>query len=179
MRTLANQDKIFKFMRALAQKSRKKARVYFTGGATAVLMGWRDSTIDIDLRFEPELDELFRALPVLKEQLETNIELAAPSDFIPPLPGWEERSVYIGREGSIEFFHYDLYSQALSKIERGHEQDCKDVESMFDRDFIERGKLITLFEAIKPQLYKYPAIDPATFELDVRRVTGIQSDGKE
>jgi hypothetical protein len=157
-------------MRELAAKTRKRARVYFTGGATAVLMGWRDSTIDVDLRFEPELDELFRALPILKEQLETNIELASPSDFIPPLPGWEERSIYIGREGTIEFFHYDPYSQALSKIERGHVQDLQDVESMLKDSLIERDKLLSLFEAIEPQLYRYPAIDPGSFDLAVRRV---------
>jgi len=27
-------------------------RMYLTGGATAVLEGWRDSTVDIDVRFE-------------------------------------------------------------------------------------------------------------------------------
>jgi hypothetical protein len=34
-----------------------------------VLAGWRESTIDVDLRFEPEADELLRALPALKESL--------------------------------------------------------------------------------------------------------------
>lgn len=74
-------------MRVLGQKARHEARVYFTGGTTAVLLGWRDSTVDVDLRFEPELDELFRALPEIKEKFQINIELASPSDFIPSLPG--------------------------------------------------------------------------------------------
>jgi len=39
-----------------------------------VLMGWRDTTIDIDLKFDPELDELFRALQPPKEKLEIDIE---------------------------------------------------------------------------------------------------------
>jgi hypothetical protein len=171
VRTLANHEKVLGFMRGLASKTRRKARVYFTGGATAVLMGWRDTTIDIDLRFDPELDELFRAIPILKEQLQINIELASPSDFIPPLPGWEERSQHIGHEGSIDFFHYDPYSQALSKIERRHEQDLADVEAMLRDGLIERGKLLTLYESIEPQLYRYPAIDPATFKQAVHQIT--------
>jgi len=159
-------------MRALGRHARESARVYFTGGATAVLMGWRDTTIDIDLRFDPELDELFRALQELKEKLEINIELASPSDFIPPLPGWEERSGYIGSEGKIAFYNYDLYSQALSKIERGHTQDLDDVESMFQKGLLDPAKLLSLFEAIEPQLYKYPAIDPVTFSRAVHKIAG-------
>lgn len=107
-------------MRAFGQAARQKARVYFTGGVTAVLMGWRESTIDIDLIFLPELDEMFRAIPELKEKIGINIELACPSDFIPELPGWIERSAYISSEGNVDFYHYDPYSQALAKIERGH-----------------------------------------------------------
>jgi hypothetical protein len=30
--------------------------MYLTGGATAVLEGWRNSTVDIDVRFEPDSD---------------------------------------------------------------------------------------------------------------------------
>lgn len=160
-------------MQALGRQTRRSARVYFTGGATAVLMGWRDTTIDIDLRFDPELDELFRALQSLKESLGINIELASPSDFIPALPGWEERSDYIGSEGKVAFYHYDMYSQALSKIERGHAQDLDDVESMFQKGLLDRAKLLSLFEAIEPELYKYPAIDPGSFSRAVHQITGI------
>ena len=158
-------------MRAFGALAKRDAHVYFTGGATAVLMGWRDSTIDIDLRFAPELDELFRGLPELKEKLQINIELASPSDFIPPLPGWEDRCRQIGREGKVTFYHYDPYSQALSKIERGHTQDLKDVESMLQNGVLEREKLLSLYQSIEPQLYRYPAIDPKSFSEAVRNIT--------
>ncbi|MGB7208171.1 MAG: hypothetical protein WBD27_05875 [Pyrinomonadaceae bacterium] len=116
MRDLANKKKIQEFMRFFGRSARTESRVYFTGGVTAVLLGWRDTTIDVDLRFDPELDEMFRSIPLIKEELQLNVELAAPSDFIPPLPGWETRCRFIDREGKVSFYHYDLYSQALSKI---------------------------------------------------------------
>lgn len=144
--------------------------MYFTGGSTAVLNGWRDMTMDIDVRFVPEFDELFRAIPKIKEKLRINIELASPPDFIPQLPGWEERSIFIAREGKIDFFHFDLYSQALAKIERGHSQDVSDVQMMFETGLIEVGKLLSLFEKIKPELYRYPAIKPVSFSRAVHRV---------
>ena len=59
------------------------------------------------------------------------------------------------------FRHFDLYAQALSKIERGHAQDEGDVREMFDRGLVDRVKLLEYFSAIEPRLYRYPAIDPA------------------
>ncbi len=46
MRQVADRDLIHRFMRALATETYEDTRVYFTGGATAVLYGWRGSTID-------------------------------------------------------------------------------------------------------------------------------------
>jgi hypothetical protein len=138
-------------------------RIYLTGGATAVLEGWRETTIDVDLRFEPEADALLRELPTLKERLGVSIELASPPDFIPELPGWRERSPLVFREGNVAVHHFDLYSQALSKIERGFKQDLEDVRTMIARGHVEPERLRSLFEVIEPQLYRYPAIDPAAF----------------
>jgi hypothetical protein len=154
-------------IRALAGQfgrvARVPVRIYLTGGSTAVLEGWRASTIDIDLRFEPEADELLHALPALKESLGVNIKLASPPDFIPELPGWRERSPLVFREGRVDVHHFDLYSQALSKIERGFEQDLDDVHTMIVRGLVEPERLRELYEAIEHQLYRYPAIDPSAF----------------
>lgn len=176
MRKPTDKKKIAEFMRQLGRRADVECRVFLTGGATAVLLGWRESTIDIDLKLDPELDEVFRALPDIKESLDINIELAAPSDFIPPLPGWQDRSSYIGREGKISFFNYDPYSQALAKIERGHEQDMNDVRKMFESGLVLREKVVEMFEQIKPLLYKYPAIDPQKFADAVSKATEMVAD---
>lgn len=126
-----------------------------------MLEGWRAATLDVDLRFEPEADELLRALPALKERLAVNIELVSPPDFVPELIGWRERSPFVFREGAVDVHHFDLYSQALSKIERGFEQDLADVRTMIDRGLVEPSRLRALYEEIEPQLYRYPAIDPS------------------
>jgi hypothetical protein len=149
-------------MRALGRSSARETRVYFTGGACAVLLGWRASTIDVDMALVPESDELMRALPALKMELELNVELASPADFLPALPGWEERSVFIVREGAVSFLHYDFYAQALSKIERGHVLDRADVETMLREGRVVPGTLRELHAAIEPLLYRYPAVDPAS-----------------
>jgi hypothetical protein len=170
MRGLADKSQIHRFMKALGDRATQPTRLYFTGGATAALLGWRASTIDVDILFVPEDDRLLRALPELKEELEMNVELASPAHFIPELPGWQERSLFIAKEGQLNFFHYDLYAQALAKIERGHALDLSDVQAMFRLGLIESGQLRKLFEAIVPQLYRYPAVDPATFRHAVEKM---------
>ena len=62
MRQPADLTRIKRFMRALGDAARRETRVYFTGGATAVLHGWRDSTIDIDIKIVPDRDELLRTV---------------------------------------------------------------------------------------------------------------------
>jgi len=169
MREKVSAEAIERFMKALGRAGRTNARIYFVGGVSAVLLGWRESTIDIDLKLVPEANEILKALPDLKERLQINVELASPDDFIPPLPGWEERSGFIAREGGIDFFHYDFYAQALAKIERGHNTDLLDVQQMIDRGLIEPSRLLEYFSRIEEQLYKYPAIDAKSFRRAVEK----------
>lgn len=169
MRRPVDAGRVRDFMRALGEEGDRECRVYFTGGATAVLYGWRASTVDLDIRIVPDDDRLLRAIPKLKESLELNVELASPDAFIPELPGWATRSPLIAREGKASFHHYDLYAQALAKIERGHDRDLEDVKAMFDRGLVERTLLLMHFREIEPSLYRYPAIDPKSFRAAVER----------
>lgn len=152
-----------RFMRELGRTTRSPANVYFTGGVTAILYGWRASTIDIDLVADPPDDDVIRAAAALKDSLDVNVEVAAPHHFIPEVPGWRERSVFIAREGSVTFLHYDPYAQALAKLERAHDVDLDDVRAMIDAGIVERGRLRELYELIEPELDRYPAVDPAAF----------------
>jgi hypothetical protein len=163
MRGLADAERLRRFLKELAREAAAEVAVYLTGGATAVLLGWRESTIDADILFVPEQDSLYRALPRLKEELQLNVEIASPAHFIPELPGWRERSLFIERVGSVSYYHYDPYAQALAKIERGHAKDLADVAQLLARGHVEPQRLRELFEAIEPQLHRYPAIDPRSF----------------
>jgi hypothetical protein len=170
MRELADSTRIERFMRELGRAVEVEGRVYLTGGATAVLYGWRATTIDVDIKLIPDRDEILREIPRLKQKLDLNIELAAPSDFIPLPPGWEDRSPLIVKEGKLSFHHFDPVAQALSKIERGHSQDVQDVREMIAHGLVEPAKVLNQFELIEPDLYRFPAIDPASFREAVQTV---------
>lgn len=172
MRDLADAPLIERFMESLGRAAKADGRVYLTGGATAVLHGWRASTIDIDIKVIPDSDELLREIPRLKEQLNINVELAAPSDFIPVPDGWEERSPLIRRVGMVSFHHFDPVAQALSKAERGHEQDLRDIEDLIASGLVDPAEARAQFDSIEPELYRFPAIDPASFRQSVEKLFG-------
>lgn len=167
MRPAVDEATIRAVVRELARAAREPLRLYLTGGATAVLEGWRPSTLDIDLRLEPEDELVLRRLSEVKDAVDVNIELVSPPDFVPELPGWRGRSPFVFREGRIDVHHFDPYSQALSKVERGFEQDRADVAHMIETGLVEPGRLLELFTAVEGELFRYPALDPATLRAKV------------
>jgi hypothetical protein len=167
MRGETNKAKLERFLAALGQRVTGPGTVYLTGGATALLHNWRAMTVDVDLKADPEPAGFFEALAVLKDELDINLELASPDQFIPPLPGWRERSRFIATHGPVQFFHYDLYSQALAKLQRHHDRDLQDVQAMVRDGLIRVDRLTDLFRQIEPQLIRYPALNAAVFRAAV------------
>jgi hypothetical protein len=160
-------------MAAFGERVTGPGCIYLTGGATAVLHGWRQMTIDVDLKPDPEPRGCFEAIAALKDELDLNVELASPADFLPELPGWRERSLFIGRLGFLDFRHYDLYSQALAKVERRHARDLADVQAMRSRGLIEDRRLETLFEQIEPQLIRFPSVSAAALRAALAEAIGL------
>jgi hypothetical protein len=163
VREVTDRDRIHRLMDALSRAAGREVRVYFVGGATAVLFGWRATTIDVDFVMRPEDGALLRAIPSIKEELQINLELASPADFIPVPAGWEDRSLFVTQAGRVGFFHFDLYAQALAKVERGHRQDLADVREMIARGLVEPRHALEYFTRMEPDLYRFPAIDASTF----------------
>jgi hypothetical protein len=72
----------------------------------------------------------------------------------------------------VSFHHYDLYAQALAKIERGHVQDRADVAHMLAAGLVEPARLRALFDEVEPDLIRYPAVDGAGLRRAVEAVAG-------
>lgn len=163
MRPPVDIDRLNDFMSAMGRKTKGPGSIYLTGGATALLHGWRPMTVDVDIKADPEPGGFFESIAAIKDELSLNIELASPSDFIPELPGWRERSLFIARHGVLDFYHYDPFSQALAKLERGHPRDLADVEAMLQDGLIQKDLLLEFFQEIEPMLIRYPSLDPKSF----------------
>ena len=151
-------------MHELAAAAQSPGKVYFTGGATALLLGFREQTIDIDIKLDPEPAGVFAAISQLKNQLDLNVELASPADFIPASADWRESSRHIASIGPLQFFHYDFALQALAKIERGHEHDLADAADLMRGGHVTLAALRARFQEIEPLLERYPALDATRFK---------------
>jgi hypothetical protein len=172
-----DKEKLLQFLRELGKAAKTQGTCYLTGGATAILLGWRETTIDVDIKLEPEPQGVFDSISELKKRLGINVELAAPDDFIPPLDGWRERSLIVGQFGNVTVYHYDLISQALAKLERGHDKDLYDVARMLELGLVSKRELKRHLEAIRPALKRYPAIDEEAFVRKVLEFLDKRQDG--
>jgi hypothetical protein len=126
----------------------------------------------VDLRPEPDSDELMRALSELKQSLDINIELASPLDFLPDLAGWHDRSPYVGSWGPLHVRHLDFRLQALAKLERGFDTDLDDVRAMLQRGLVSAGDLHDALATMRPGLFRFPAVDEAMLERRLNDVVG-------
>jgi hypothetical protein len=172
MRPDVDRARIEVLLSALGRRLREPHTLYLVGGSSAVVFGWRESTPAMDLHPEPDSDELLRALSDLKHSLDINIELTSPLDFLPALDGWEDRSPYVGWWGPLHVRHLDFRLQALSKLERGLDTDLADVRAMLDHHLETAAELHAAFAAMRPRLFRFPAVDAATLERRLDDVAG-------
>jgi hypothetical protein len=164
MREKVTPERLRIFMREISRRTQGEGRVYFTGGSTALLLGLREQTIDVDIKVDPEPRGIFEAIADLKNELSLNVELASPDDFIPAPPAWQDLATPIERIGDISFFHYDLCMQALAKIERGFSQDLADARGLVEKKFVSIENLKKRFVQIEDRFIRYPVINPDEFK---------------
>ncbi len=162
MRSEVTRERLGQLMKEIARsapRGRRSYRVYWVGGGTAVWAGWRDSSIDVDLFTEHE--ELFSDVQRMKESLNINIEFARPEHFVPPLPGAEDRHVFIESVGRVQFYHYDPYSQVFSKVVRGFARDLEDARHFLGSGMVDGARLEQLVGAIPESAFsRYPSLSP-------------------
>jgi hypothetical protein len=157
MRSRVTRASLIALMKELAQRAPRRGayQVYFVGGGTAVYLGWRQSSIDVDLY--SDRDVVFRDIQKIKEHLNINIEFARPEDFVPPLRGSANRHVFIDTIDRVTFYHYDPYAQVLSKVVRGFQRDLDDARDFVGSGMVDPQKLRSLLASIPDSaLAKYP-----------------------
>lgn len=171
MREAVDLPRLQTFLEELSHASKEPTRLYLTGGASQLLRGLRDSTVDVDLTLEPERDEVLRSMVALKEALNLNVEIVSPAHFVPALPGWRDRCQFAQQFGKLAVYHFDPYTQALSKLERGHARDTEDVQALIREGIVDPGRLRSLFAEVEIELFRYPAIDGRSLRLAVERLS--------
>lgn len=164
MRPPVDPSKLRRLLETLGRRCQGPGKIYLTGGASALLIGWRQSTVDVDLKLDPEPAGAFEAIAHLKNELDVNVELASPDHFIPVPSDWRSHSPFIARHGKVGFHHFDFRAQALGKLARGHDRDVADVRAMQAEGLVTTESLCHAFAEVKPGLVRYPGLDAEAFE---------------
>jgi len=158
-------ERFNELMRELARTAPRRGthRVFIVGGGTAVLSGWRDSSVDADLHADDEA--VFHDIQGVKERLNVNVEFTRPEHFVPPLPGTADRHLFVQTLGNVSFWHYDPYAQVFSKLARGLERDLADARSFVRSGLVEPERLLSLVRALPASAYsRYPRLAPARLQ---------------
>ncbi|MGH2888680.1 MAG: DUF6036 family nucleotidyltransferase [Solirubrobacteraceae bacterium] len=171
MRADATARRIRALLDALGRQASPGARAFLAGGATAVMCGWRDSTRDVDLTLDGDVESVLRELARIKDELDINVELAGPQDFLPAPSDWRERGSSVGVFGALAVYHTDFTLQALAKLQRGFDQDLEDVAQMTARGLTSGDRLRALLDEIEPELYRTPAVDGTRLRAAVEAIT--------
>ncbi len=164
---LVDAQGISDFLQRLGRCYRHTGTVYLVGGSSLLLVLAKESTFDIDLKFEvpPEYHtEFIRCLRQVGRELKVPVEQASPDQFIPLPNGYQERRQFVGQFGNLEVFHFDFYSVALSKLHSGNEKDFADVIRMIRQGVIELPTLEIQFREILPRYENLLSADPESFQ---------------
>jgi hypothetical protein len=154
------------FMEEIGRIAKRPVTICFAGGSTAVLLGFRDGTIEIDLA--GALGRVYAEIPRIKERLRVNVGTAKPTDFVPSLEGEASRHLFIRAEGKATFLHFDPYAQAFSKIVRGHVTDLADADSLMAAGLVDPQRLLRLVKKVTDRAFaRYTRLTRASVEAAV------------
>jgi len=162
MRNQLTRERLHGLMQEIAKGAPKRRgvfRVFLVGGGTAVWAGWREASIDADLFTEHEV--LFRDVQGMKERLNLNVEFTRPEHFVPPLPGAEDRHIFLEAIGPVRFYHYDPYSQFFSKVVRGFNRDLDDARHLLSSGMVDSRRFRELVDRVPDSAFaRYPRLSP-------------------
>lgn len=183
MRPPIDRLRVHYFLVKLGIEFRHSGRLYLVGGTTLVYEGLREQSLDIDIHYEVEdrhEAEFSHTIRRLKDELQINVEMASPGDFIPLPAGWKERAKHVGRFGLVDVFHFDLYSTALSKIERGREGDYQDVITLLRTGQIAFEDLQQALDNIMPRVERESLKrNPERFKRNFAVLTAMWDEAKQ
>ena len=121
--------------------------------------------------------EFIECIRSISREMQIQVEQASPDEFLPLPSGYENRHRYIGRYGNLEVFHFDFYSVALGKLNRGTEKDFSDVTQMVQVGVIRFSELEGYLQEILPKLETFNLRSDVSdlkrkFELFKKRMVG-------
>ena len=132
------------FLDAVGRRCDFPAEIYIFGGSALILMGSARGTIDVDYTLGTQtahIDLLRRTIKSVSDEMDLDVDESIPSEFMPLPPDAALRHRVVYTSGQLKAYIFDVYSIALSKLERGFKSDIEDVLFLIHNEHIALDKL--------------------------------------
>ncbi|HEY3291651.1 MAG TPA: DUF6036 family nucleotidyltransferase [Anaerolineae bacterium] len=132
------------FIDELGRQCDFPAEIFIFGGSALILIGSPRSTIDIDYTLGTQTahtDLLRQTIKRVSGEMNLDVDESIPSEFMPLPPGAAARHQIVFTSGQVKAYIFDVYSIALSKLERGFKSDIEDVLFLIHHQHIALDKL--------------------------------------
>jgi len=117
------------------------------GGGALILLGNSRHTADIDIVGDDiNPSPLHRQIIQVAKEKNILIDIVPIERFIPLPQGSDQRVIPIAQFGNLNIFVADPYSIALSKVDRGLDNDYADIEFLIENNHITLKTLETIVQ---------------------------------
>ncbi len=151
-----NDAALLPLLAELGRRLPQPARLFLLGGGALLLLGSPRPTLDLDYLG----DDLHKAdwqisLERLAGELKIDLEAVPLERFIPLPPGASLRHIFVQRFDQLEVYIFDPYAIALSKIERGFDNDLDDVVFLIRSGYVDLDRLSEMLAAAMQRAAEY------------------------
>jgi len=119
-----NYNEIHSALTAIGERVPPLSTLTLVGGSALVLLGSLRSTEDVDfIGDDIHPNDLHSHIIQIAKELKIQVEPVPLERFVPLPKGYQNRIIPIGQFGNLSVSVADPYSIALSKVDRGLEED--------------------------------------------------------
>ncbi len=177
-----DQGLVRRFLEELGRRISHPDSLILLGGGALQLLGSSRPTLDLDyVGDDLHKNDLQQTIDALAEEMQVTVEAVPFGDFVPVPADAQARHHFVGRFGALDVYVFDLYSIAVSKIDRGFDTDIADVAFLVQSNLID---IVSLEQALATALVQAREFDlnPVTAQehfAELRRVLGEDRDNTQ
>lgn len=147
-----DEELIRQFLEELGRRISHPDRLILLGGGALLLLGSSRQTLDLDyVGDDLTKNELQQVIDALADEMRVSVEAVPFDTFVPVSAAAQARHRFIGRFGVLDVYVFDLYSIAVSKLDRGLDTDIADVAFLVQRELVDLAVLQTELSAALTQ----------------------------
>ena len=137
--TLMHKARIEAFLTAVGKHCQPASTLFLLGGGALEMLGGARPTVDLDyVGNDLQPDNLQQLMMQIANEMQIELEAVPIAEFVPVPANAQKRAVLVGEFGNLTVYIFDPYTIALSKLDRGFDNDIEDVL------FLVRNQLITV-----------------------------------